>query len=143
MYDRFVERRQRKVLHTVVQSRENVLLLEQMVRERTSKLETSNEQLEEANRRVVQASELQLKHFACMSHEIRCVPDRCCGWYPFCGLCHTDHFLFRFRFARMKNALKLHHWACESYGRVGRLESVTARFDANDCVEWRPVASSG
>ena len=70
-YDRFVERRQRKVLHTAIQSRENIHLLEQMVRERTNKLEASNAQLEEANRRVVQASELQLQHFACMSHEIR------------------------------------------------------------------------
>ena len=71
IYDRCVEKRQRKVLHSAVQSRENVRLLERMVRERTRKLEKSNQDLEDANRKVVQASELQLKHFACMSHEIR------------------------------------------------------------------------
>ena len=70
-YDRCVERRQRKIVHSATRSRENVLLLEQMVRERTSKLEASNKELENANHKVKQASELQLQHFACMSHEIR------------------------------------------------------------------------
>jgi len=72
VYDRLVERRQRKVIRTAIQSRENVFLLEEMVRERTNKLEASNAQLEEANRRVVQASEQQLKHL-----------------YVFC--CYTSH----------------------------------------------------
>ena len=49
------------------------LTLEQKVKERTRKLEKVNEDLEDANRRVVRASQLQLQHFACMSHEIRYV----------------------------------------------------------------------
>ena len=71
LYDRCVEQRLRKVLHSTIQSRENILLLEHLVKERTNKLEASNAKLEQANHRVVQASELQLQHFACMSHEIR------------------------------------------------------------------------
>jgi hypothetical protein len=71
IYDRCVEQRQRKVVHTAVRSRENVLLLDKMVKERTSSLESSNAKLEEANRKVLQSSALQLQHFACMSHEIR------------------------------------------------------------------------
>lgn len=67
VYDRCVERRQRNITKTAIQSRENVLLLEKMVHERTKKLEASNAQLEQANRKVVQASEQQLQHFACMS----------------------------------------------------------------------------
>lgn len=45
--------------------------LESKVRERTAALETLNRDLEQANRRVVQAAQAQLQHFACMSHEIR------------------------------------------------------------------------
>jgi signal transduction histidine kinase/CheY-like chemotaxis protein len=45
--------------------------LETKVCERTRKLELVNQSLEEANRRVMQASAAQLQHFACMSHEIR------------------------------------------------------------------------
>lgn len=71
MYDWYVERRQRLVLHTAVQSTANVSVLEEKVRERTTKLENSNKQLAEANDRVTLASARQLQHFACMSHEIR------------------------------------------------------------------------
>jgi signal transduction histidine kinase/CheY-like chemotaxis protein len=71
IYDICVERRQRKVMFTAVQSSANVSLLERMVKERTSKLEETNLRLEEANRRVTRASAAQLEHFACMSHEIR------------------------------------------------------------------------
>lgn len=45
--------------------------LEESVLERTSELERANAELEEANRRMRQAAEQQLEHFACMSHEIR------------------------------------------------------------------------
>lgn len=45
--------------------------LEEKVKARTRELETANDNLEEANRRVVKASRAQLEHFACMSHEIR------------------------------------------------------------------------
>lgn len=45
--------------------------LEQKVHERTKALESSNQDLEEANQQVRKAKELQLQHFACMSHEIR------------------------------------------------------------------------
>ena len=45
--------------------------LEERVRERTHKLTEANSRLEQANRRVVAASEAQLHHFACVSHEIR------------------------------------------------------------------------
>jgi len=58
-------------MKTAVQSTANVSLLEEMVNERTSKLQITNEQLEEANRRILEASAAQLQHFACMSHEIR------------------------------------------------------------------------
>lgn len=71
LYDRFVEKRQRKLVHNAMVSRENVLLLDKMVKERTGRLESTNVQLEEANQKIVQASALQLQHFACMSHEIR------------------------------------------------------------------------
>ena len=56
------------------QIRENKYLintLEESVAGRTHELKKANRNLEEANRRVVKASELQLQHFACMSHEIR------------------------------------------------------------------------
>lgn len=69
-YDRCVEQRQRKVMLTAVQSSANVSLLESMVQERTRKLASSNAKLEAANRKIQQASAAQLKHFACMSHEI-------------------------------------------------------------------------
>jgi signal transduction histidine kinase/CheY-like chemotaxis protein len=71
LYDQCVERRQRKIMYTAARSNANVALLEQMVRERTKKLQETNRCLEEANRRVVRASAAQLEHFACMSHEIR------------------------------------------------------------------------
>lgn len=68
---RCVERRQRVVVSTAVQSAANVALLEEKVRERTQKLANSNKELEEANQRVTLASARQLQHFASMSHEIR------------------------------------------------------------------------
>lgn len=71
IYDICVEKRQRKVMNTAVQSTASVSLLERMVKERTRKLEETNSRLEEANRRVTRASAVQLEHFACMSHEIR------------------------------------------------------------------------
>jgi signal transduction histidine kinase/ActR/RegA family two-component response regulator len=71
LYDVCVERRQRKVMNTAINSTANVSLLEEKVKERTRKLEISNLRLEEANRRVLSASAAQLQHFACMSHEIR------------------------------------------------------------------------
>lgn len=45
--------------------------LEDKVAERTNELQLANKHLEEANRKVVRASQAQLQHFACMSHEIR------------------------------------------------------------------------
>lgn len=54
--------------------RENKYLinsLEEKVAGRTKELQLANECLEEANRKVVKASQAQLQHFACMSHEIR------------------------------------------------------------------------
>ena len=45
--------------------------LESKVRERTQKLEQANADLAAANAKVVQASQKQLQHFACMSHELR------------------------------------------------------------------------
>ena len=71
IYDVCVEKRQQKVMDSAIQNSENVSLLEQMVRERTHKLEETNTRLAEANRRVLRASAAQLEHFACMSHEIR------------------------------------------------------------------------
>jgi hypothetical protein len=49
VYDRCVEKRQQKVMHTAVKSTENVALLEEMVQERTRKLEESNAKLEAAS----------------------------------------------------------------------------------------------
>jgi len=71
LYDFCVERRQRKVLFSVLESATSANVLEHKVRKRTVKLEDKNRQLAAANRQVVKASELQLQHFACMSHEIR------------------------------------------------------------------------
>jgi signal transduction histidine kinase/CheY-like chemotaxis protein len=71
IYDCCVERRQQKVMRTAVQSTANVSLLEEKVKERTRTLQGTNERLEEANHRILQASAAQLQHFACMSHEIR------------------------------------------------------------------------
>jgi len=71
VYDCCVERRQRKITHNAIRSRENALLLEKMVKERTGELERSNKELGEANQKIMRASQLQLQHFACMSHEIR------------------------------------------------------------------------
>lgn len=48
-----------------------ITTLEERVAERTNELKLANENLEEANRKVVKASAAQLTHFACMSHEIR------------------------------------------------------------------------
>jgi signal transduction histidine kinase/ActR/RegA family two-component response regulator len=45
--------------------------LELKVAERTTKLERTNKELEDANERVTKASAAQMQHFACMSHEIR------------------------------------------------------------------------
>uniref|UniRef100_A0A7S2YGA6 Histidine kinase n=1 Tax=Entomoneis paludosa TaxID=265537 RepID=A0A7S2YGA6_9STRA len=45
--------------------------LEEKVKERTDKLQSANEDLALANKRVLSASAAQLEHFACMSHEIR------------------------------------------------------------------------
>ena len=71
VYDLCVERRQRKVMRTALKSSANVTLLEEKVQERTSKLQITNQRLEEANSRILLASAAQLQHFACMSHEIR------------------------------------------------------------------------
>ena len=49
----------------------NVSTLGQLVQQRTKALEESHFRLEQANRQILQASRAQLKHFACMSHEIR------------------------------------------------------------------------
>jgi signal transduction histidine kinase/CheY-like chemotaxis protein len=45
--------------------------LEEKVAERTRALKLANNNLEEANYKVMEASAAQLQHFACMSHEIR------------------------------------------------------------------------
>jgi signal transduction histidine kinase len=71
LYDYCVERRQRKVMNTAVESKLNVVLLDEMVQERTQRLKDSNMKLEDANRMVMMASAAQLEHFASMSHEIR------------------------------------------------------------------------
>jgi signal transduction histidine kinase len=66
IYDRWVERRQRHVLQSALDATMNVCVLEEMVQERTRKLEASNLQLAEANCKVVSASATQLQHFASM-----------------------------------------------------------------------------
>ena len=71
VYDFCVERRNRLVAKTVVESQVNVSLLENMVKNRTRTLEQTNERLAQANQKLQQASARQLQHFACMSHEIR------------------------------------------------------------------------
>ena len=48
-----------------------LLKVELKVKERTSRLEGLNRELEEANQKIASASAMQLQHFACMSHEIR------------------------------------------------------------------------
>jgi len=63
IYDRLRTSALRKVVHTAVDANANVALLEGMVKERTRELVATNSQLEEANRRVVQASGAQLQHF--------------------------------------------------------------------------------
>lgn len=47
------------------------LKVELKVKERTSRLEALNRELEKANQKIASASAMQLQHFACMSHEIR------------------------------------------------------------------------
>ncbi|KAL3909298.1 MAG: hypothetical protein SGILL_008140 [Bacillariaceae sp.] len=47
------------------------LRVEGDVKERTTRLEKLNQDLEDANKKIALASEMQLEHFACMSHEIR------------------------------------------------------------------------
>jgi serine/threonine protein kinase/ABC-type phosphate/phosphonate transport system substrate-binding protein len=47
------------------------LKVELKVKERTSRLEALNRDLEDANTKIASASAMQLQHFACMSHEIR------------------------------------------------------------------------
>lgn len=47
------------------------LKVELKVKERTTRLEQLNRDLEDANQRIASASALQVEHFACMSHEIR------------------------------------------------------------------------
>lgn len=47
------------------------LKVEMKVKERTSRLEALNKELEQANHKIASASAMQLQHFACMSHEIR------------------------------------------------------------------------
>jgi serine/threonine protein kinase/ABC-type phosphate/phosphonate transport system substrate-binding protein len=47
------------------------LKVEMKVKERTSRLEALNKELEDANHKIASASAMQLQHFACMSHEIR------------------------------------------------------------------------
>jgi signal transduction histidine kinase/CheY-like chemotaxis protein len=49
----------------------NLLLENNMANERTRELQQVNHNLEEANKRGLEASALQMRHFACMSHEIR------------------------------------------------------------------------
>jgi hypothetical protein len=53
IYDQCVERRQHKIMYAASQSKANIALLEEMVHERTKKLEEANQRLEEANRCVV------------------------------------------------------------------------------------------
>lgn len=76
MYNRLVEKRQKIVLAKAVQSTVNASMLGRMLQERAKKLQTANQQLEEANQTVRVASAKQLQHFACMSHEI---VSRCNG----------------------------------------------------------------
>ena len=62
------------MIQAAAQRQENEHLinsLEAKVEMRTRRLQAANQELEAANRRVVQASQAQLRHFACMSHEIR------------------------------------------------------------------------
>jgi hypothetical protein len=85
IYDRWVEQRQRKVLQSALDATLNVCVLEQMVQERTRKLEATNQRLANANRKVRSASAAQLQHFASMSHEIRTplnciVVSQVCWW---------------------------------------------------------------
>ena len=84
IYDWCVERRQKKVMNTAVESTANVSLLEEKVKERTKSLEETNRRLEEANQRVLQASQQQLLHFSCCSHEIRTPLN--------CKFCHMLYF---------------------------------------------------
>jgi GAF domain-containing protein len=64
------------LIHAFQQIERNEYLintLEESVKARTQELETVNHNLEEANRQVRQNAVMQMQHFACMSHEIRCV----------------------------------------------------------------------
>lgn len=63
--------RMHAALSTVIRLHTNDLVMKIEVAEWTLELKVSNQQLEEANKRVTQQSAPQLENFACMSHEIR------------------------------------------------------------------------
>lgn len=138
IYDRSVERRQRKVVCTATLSATTAALLEEKVRERTHKLELSKRKCEEANRRIQESAAAQLEHFAvrvlirnqydltiikshshtsffsyspqAMSHEIR--TRTCTCRITLWCISNNEHAVFlmlpSFRFIR---SLELHHWA--------------------------------
>jgi hypothetical protein len=92
VYDFCVKRQQKKLEHSAVLSAENVVLLEEMVKERTRSLQISMKQVEEANQRIQKTASAQLEHFASMSHEIRtrtCVCVGVCGWVQTIGVLST------------------------------------------------------
>ena len=51
--------------------RRQITVLEEKVQERTREMQEANDILELTNHKVIRASASQLKHFACMSHEVR------------------------------------------------------------------------
>ena len=61
IYDLLVQYRQRLVETTALKTQTTVAVLEDMVRQRTGKLEETNQQLELANKSIKQASALQLQ----------------------------------------------------------------------------------
>lgn len=116
VYDRLRSNALKTVTNTAVRSIENAALLEEMVRQRTRELETTNRKLEEANRSVVRAAEAQLQHFACMSHEIRtplvsctCATDHQRRAWPFSIAFSILHLFFI--------ASELRDWNVEPFGR--------------------------